>query len=163
MNCKEVQDLILTDYIDGELDMEAFREVNRHIETCKACRVMTEAVIQTVVTPFKDLERVTPPEPVWHHIKDEISRDHRKGLFRYVSEKLSPIFLLQRPIFAVPAIAIALVVIVFITMSPDNHHGVVNHYLNEQIEFLAGMDQYEENYYMGIDIWINDEVNGYTM
>jgi len=77
MNCKIIEELILTDYVDGKLRGEALQEVEAHIASCANCRKIAEK-LALAEKAFKDIDREEPPPTVWHNIKAEISVRHNR-------------------------------------------------------------------------------------
>ena len=53
MNCKLVQELVLTDYSDGQLSAARMRKVDNHLMHCLACRTLFEKVRKNVIDPLK--------------------------------------------------------------------------------------------------------------
>ena len=47
MRCRQVVDKI-SEYIDGELDPELVRELERHLQHCEDCRVVVDTTRKTV-------------------------------------------------------------------------------------------------------------------
>lgn len=70
MNCKKAQELILTDYLDEEINKE---QVDAHIASCKECREFLAVVKKITVEP---LEQATKDnlsrDVIWTRIQDEI-------------------------------------------------------------------------------------------
>ena len=47
MTCRRIQELLVTDYIDGQADAAARKAVDGHLEACPSCREFREAVQKT--------------------------------------------------------------------------------------------------------------------
>ena len=47
MRCRQLIDKI-SEYIDGELDPELVRELERHLEHCEDCRIVVDTTHKTV-------------------------------------------------------------------------------------------------------------------
>lgn len=77
MNCKEIQEKLLTDYLDAEADERLEQAVERHLASCPACREFLAAVRQTTVTPFTEAheEDILDKEAVWQEIKGRIQEE----------------------------------------------------------------------------------------
>lgn len=76
-NCKKFQDLILTDYIDGEIDKTAKAKIDTHLVTCADCRRLTEDVKKNLITPLESTVRQPVPEYLWGSIKERIESQGR--------------------------------------------------------------------------------------
>ncbi len=73
--CKEFQDIILTDYIDGELDQEMKGPLEAHLRSCPECREFAGEVKAQLVAPFKDAPRAAVPEDLWRSIEESIVQE----------------------------------------------------------------------------------------
>ena len=62
MRCRQVIDKI-SEYIDGELDPELVRELERHLEHCEDCRIVVDTTRKTVEI-FCHTEPAALPEDV---------------------------------------------------------------------------------------------------
>lgn len=74
MNCKTVQELILTDYSDGQLAPRRRQQVEGHVQGCPACRMLAQRVRKESVAPFERLPKAVPDEFAWLRLKREIER-----------------------------------------------------------------------------------------
>lgn len=100
-NCKKFQDLILTDYIDGEFDQSAKAELDAHLAECADCRRLAQEVKRDSVAPFESLEREAVPGDLWASIKERISSERPSPssefigrLTRALSPQWAPAFVL---------------------------------------------------------------------
>ena len=71
MNCKHARDLILTDYIDGEMSLGAARQMEAHLLHCPSCRLLAQNVRKDTEV-LKTRERETVDESVWRRIQGKI-------------------------------------------------------------------------------------------
>lgn len=62
MNCEQIQDMLLTDSIDGRLPKALKAAVEAHLEHCAACRAFSGEVRKTIVEPFSRIPRERMPE-----------------------------------------------------------------------------------------------------
>lgn len=72
MNCERIQELILTDYNDGQLIASWKKEVDQHVHTCAACASLLKRVQSELNEPLSQLKRLTPDESIWKSIKANI-------------------------------------------------------------------------------------------
>ena len=72
MNCKKMEKLILTDYIDGNLKGRALEETELHIRSCPSCHALTEE-LRAAGKLFRAVPQEAAPSEVWHKIRAEIS------------------------------------------------------------------------------------------
>ena len=61
MRCDKVKELLMTDYIDKELDGAAEKLVRQHLESCAACRAFEAAVQKSAIKPLKAAAQKSPP------------------------------------------------------------------------------------------------------
>jgi len=78
LNCKGVIREI-SDYIDGELDLPAKQELERHLEDCEDCKMVVEQTRLTVEI-FCDSKPVELPTDVKSRLHDALRRKlHEKS------------------------------------------------------------------------------------
>jgi anti-sigma factor RsiW len=68
MRCRQVVDKI-SEYIDGELDPELVREVERHMEHCEDCRIVVDTTRKTV-----EIFCHTDPAPLPGDVLERLNR-----------------------------------------------------------------------------------------
>jgi anti-sigma factor RsiW len=68
MRCRQVVDKI-SEYIDGELDPELVREVERHMEHCEDCRIVVDTTRKTV-----EIFCHTDPAPLPNDVLERLNR-----------------------------------------------------------------------------------------
>ena len=73
MNCEKFREIIITDYIDGELSPEQTKITDEHLITCPDCRKFKEELIKNAVYPFRMIEKIAPPEYVRQNITNIIA------------------------------------------------------------------------------------------
>jgi hypothetical protein len=105
--CDHFKDLILTDYLDGELDKDSTGNLENHLLDCTECRaflkeVKNNAVIFPVSCSANVLHQPVPGE-LWDAIKQNIEHDSQvSSPFPDFVVKLKGLFVFPRmvPIFA---------------------------------------------------------------
>ena len=105
MSCEKYRELILTDYIDGEIQDDVKKElVEEHLNHCPECYTLYEEVKQSFVNPLQHISRTEPGEHVWQNIKEAIDdqpvTQERPGLW----ERLG--WLWPRPVLAFATICV---------------------------------------------------------
>ena len=76
MRCRQVIDKI-SEYIDGELDPELVRELERHLEHCEDCRIVVDTTRKTVEI-FCHAEPAALPEDVRGRLNQMFAQRFRK-------------------------------------------------------------------------------------
>jgi predicted anti-sigma-YlaC factor YlaD len=75
MRCEAVQDLILTDYLDGEVEDAVGEQIVAHLAVCRGCDEFDAAVHKTATELFsKSKSPVTPPE-IWPMIRTRLEKE----------------------------------------------------------------------------------------
>ena len=77
MRCRQVVDKI-SEYLDGELDPELVRELERHLEHCEDCRVVIDTTRKTVDV-FCHTEPAPLPVDVRERLNQMFAERLRKG------------------------------------------------------------------------------------
>ncbi|MBN1526584.1 MAG: zf-HC2 domain-containing protein [Candidatus Omnitrophica bacterium] len=154
MRCERIQGLILTDYTDGRLGEAMRREVAAHIKGCAACREFEAAVRAKAVKPLRGAEKPEAPAYLWGRIRQRIEAEGRPagafgigdvlagaaGVFR---RGMDAILRIPKPALAFATVAM-LIIAVTLARQPIERRSL-NNYLNEQIEFMAGLDTFNGN------------------
>ena len=75
MNCP-IDEIMLIDYLDGELDPETARRVEQHLESCPTCRAEYESLLKVkeVLTGAKESAVDEPGEPFWKENLEAVAR-----------------------------------------------------------------------------------------
>jgi anti-sigma factor RsiW len=75
--CEHFKDLILTDYIDGELDKKLATTLEGHLLDCGDCRAFFKEVKSNVVSPLQQAVRQPVPVEMWDTIRQNIEQEHQ--------------------------------------------------------------------------------------
>ncbi|HYM00946.1 MAG TPA: zf-HC2 domain-containing protein [Blastocatellia bacterium] len=78
MLCDQCTDL-LSDYIDGSLELGEQTKVEHHVGECEHCRGIRDDLLQ-IVQFSRKLPLHTPPSALWHRIKAEIELEARPNI-----------------------------------------------------------------------------------
>jgi anti-sigma factor RsiW len=73
--CEHFKDLILTDYIDGELDRKLGLNVESHLLDCGDCRAFFKEVKNNAALPLQQSSRQLVPAELWDRIKQSIEHE----------------------------------------------------------------------------------------
>ena len=71
MRCRKIQELLKTDYLDGEVSQKQEQEIKEHLARCPKCRQLEEE-LQSQRRLFQKAKQQKVPERVWHNIRDAI-------------------------------------------------------------------------------------------
>ncbi|MFA4980942.1 MAG: anti-sigma factor [Candidatus Omnitrophota bacterium] len=116
MRCKEIRELIMTDYLDGELKGKTLEEVRLHIEGCAECRAI-EIRLKGLGASLKKAVPAEPRGEVWERIRADLTsgKAYRPGIFAEAREGLRAFLLGPRFVFARTAAVAAVVVIMLVS------------------------------------------------
>ncbi len=125
MKCEYVKELILTDYLDGQLGKEQKTQIEKHLTVCKGCKEYELLTKKAVVEPFNNLEKHNPPESAWHKIREQIEEElplrESTNSFADLINRVKTFLYIPKPAFVVTSmIVLLLVVITVIKLSPED-------------------------------------------
>jgi anti-sigma factor RsiW len=75
--CEQIKDLILTDYIDGELDKDLAGSIESHLLDCSDCRAFFKEVKDNAAMPFQKVLQEPVPSQLWSAIKENIENENQ--------------------------------------------------------------------------------------
>jgi anti-sigma factor RsiW len=73
MDCTDYRDAIAR-FVDGSLDAEEQRGLERHVETCASCRALV-ADLRSIQAAAFTLDRREPPAAVWDRIRERVAAE----------------------------------------------------------------------------------------
>jgi predicted anti-sigma-YlaC factor YlaD len=141
MECKKVQDRLLTEYADKELGTEENTEVERHLTACLDCREFFGAVQRSSVIPFKETGEMQPDGAVWQKIQEKIveERERSRNVFWKLADALTPFLRIPQPIFRMAFVTALILIVVVLAKWPASYADPVYGYLSEQMTFMSGL------------------------
>ena len=113
MKCEQIQELLLTDYLDGQLDGNGLKSIEEHLSDCPGCREFLAAARKITVEPFSSSKKVfLSPEDVWQKIKQQIGRERPQPSVANPLAEMIIVFkqLVPRPAWALSVIVAGLVI-----------------------------------------------------
>lgn len=137
MNCERIQDLILTDYLDDQMDKSQKKYLEEHLSSCPQCMEFARIAKKAAFEPFVNAEKLSPPGSVWSNIQGSILAE-QQGRTNFLVNLLdrfgwgSPI---PRPAFAFASVMI--MVLLVGTLTEYKIHQRVS--AKEQIEYLSSL------------------------
>lgn len=150
MKCKRVKDLLLTDFIDGQLDEALRQEVDVHLKMCKKCGQFEQELRHSAIEPLAELKEIEPPDSVWQGIKEALYEQNEGITFAKAAAVLrgylDRFFSLPRPAFAfITVLAVFLVISGSMNLWSLRSRRLINAYVQEQMEFFEGLDTDNED------------------
>ena len=118
MLCNQCQELV-SDYIDGALELGEQLQVERHLADCEACRAVRDDLLQ-IVHFSRQLPLQTPSGAVWARISSAVSSEQPSSVWYRTARRLSTIrarhFDVSIPQLLASAAALVIVATVTVTL-----------------------------------------------
>jgi anti-sigma-K factor RskA len=119
MICSQCQELI-SDYIDGLLELGEQAKVERHLADCEPCRAVRDDLLQIVHFSHQLPERA-PSNSLWARIQSDIANEQPKGFFSRAAAQWERLrnrnFNLSIPQLVASAAAFAIIISVSVMIS----------------------------------------------
>lgn len=153
MKCEKIQELLLSDYPDGEVKGKRKNKVEEHLRTCPECREFEQTLREVAIEPFKRAINMKPRDSVWNRIREAVIFDKRQaseGIPDKLQHCLRRIFFRPRTVFTLATVIIAVFIltVMAIKLQPHNQK-VATVQPKEEIEYLN--DFIEEAEYFSVD------------
>jgi anti-sigma factor RsiW len=81
MKCKEIQEIISTDFVDGLLSDKQKGDIESHLSECQECRNYHEKLVFSAILPFRNAQSYKPPYYAWQKIKNRILEEDKIEFF----------------------------------------------------------------------------------
>jgi len=108
MRCKHIQEIIITDYIDGQLGNDAKSRIDQHLSHCLACQNYLKSVRTGLVRPFNNASKDVPDAVLWSNIREAINEKNQLQIEQSLRpdfwERLRSSIHIPRPAFALASI-----------------------------------------------------------
>ncbi len=130
MVCEQCQELI-SDYINGTLELGELAKIEHHLAGCESCRVVRDDLLQ-VVHFSKQLPLHTPSSALWARIETDLAAERPRSSWsrakvlwgRVQNRYLS----LSVPQLVASAAALAILVSIGVIMARQNGPGFTNQF-----------------------------------
>ena len=108
MNCKRIQEFIITDYIDGQMGDKQKSFIDQHLVQCPACAGYLSSIKKVAVSPFVNASKDVPDQLLWVRIKQTIEEELQQQLEASLKpnfwERIRLAVHIPRPAFALATI-----------------------------------------------------------
>jgi anti-sigma factor RsiW len=108
MNCKKIQEYIITDYIDGQMGDKQKSLIDQHLAHCHACKRYLSSIKNVAVNPFVNASKDVPDQLLWVQIKQNIEEEQQQQLETSLKpnfwERIRLAVHIPRPAFALATI-----------------------------------------------------------
>lgn len=158
MECKKVQERLITEYLDNEMEAVPQAEIKEHLNVCADCREFLTTVQAAAVLPFKEAEEMHPDSVVWERIQEKLEAEKARssgGFWRVVDALVSHVPI-PLPVMRVAFATVLILVVVVLTRWPSSYADPVYGYISEQMTFMEALGS-------GNTDLMNDELKNYAM
>jgi predicted anti-sigma-YlaC factor YlaD len=108
MNCKRIQEFLITDYIDGQMTNKSKDLIDQHLDHCPACMGYLRNIKKEAIDPFVNSSVEVPDKILWAQLKQAIEEDQQQQLKESLKpnfwEKISSAVHIPRPAFALATV-----------------------------------------------------------
>src|ERR1039457_5160591 len=80
MNCKRIQEFLITVYIDGQMGDKQKSFINQHLAQCPACVGYLISIKKAAINPFVNASKDVPDHLLWAQIKQTIEEEQQQQL-----------------------------------------------------------------------------------
>ncbi len=141
MKCEYVKELILTDYLDGQLGKEQKAQIDKHLTICRDCKEYELLTRTAVVEPFNNPERHNPPEAAWNKIREQIEEERLllqepTNSFADFIRRIKTFLYIPKPAFVVTPIIVLILVVITVIKLPTEDKKIVKVNPESQIECI---------------------------
>jgi len=125
MSCKKIKDILITDYLDGELDLNKKVLVERHLEVCSECKAFKEELSKFRADIFQKVKPVAPPDSLWNDIRNQLTMNENAPSLRlrgsvFFRDLLRiPRFALTFRLIGVGVLALAIIMVTNLNIERD--------------------------------------------
>ena len=138
ISCKKTQDLILTNYLDGEMDENGKNVIKEHLASCQKCEEFSITAKKVGNELFLDANRVNVPEYLWRRVRETILTEERerKAFPNTFFGKFKNILCIPKPALAILTIVVLLLAIGTVTKIKIDNQATINANISSQAEYF---------------------------
>ena len=140
MKCKHVKELILTDYLDGQLEKEQKSQIEKHLTVCKSCKEYELLTRTAAVEPFDNLEKHNLPEATWNKIREQIEEEQPlqepANPFADLINRVKTFLYIPKPAFVVTSMIVLFLVVITVIKLPTEDQNIAKMDPESQIECI---------------------------
>lgn len=133
MNCDEIKNLILLEFVDGETDPETHSLILSYLERCPECKAFAEQVKNQAVAPFEEVGAQEPPAEIWQNIEAKIQERNAPAS---AWDRVKSLLGLSRPVWAFNTFLILFIALA-VFFGQNNRSNEVAQNQTEDIDVLA--------------------------
>jgi len=142
MNCKRIQEFIITDYIDGQMEDKQKSFIDQHLAQCPACAGYLSSIKKIAVNPFVNASKDVPDQLLWAQIKQTIEEEQQHQLEVIMKpnfwERFRLVVHIPRPAFALATVA-TLVFMIGLTNQLVMNNQMMKINAQDQVMYLSSL------------------------
>lgn len=142
MNCKRIQEFLITDYIDGQMADKAKSFIDQHLAHCPVCRGYLSSIKKEAVNPFVNASKDVPDQLLWAQIKQTIEEEQQHQLEVIMKpnfwERFRLVVHIPRPAFALATVA-TLVFMIGLTNQLVMNNQMMKINAQDQVMYLSSL------------------------
>ena len=143
MNCQRTQELILTDYIDGQMGDKQKNLIDQHLAHCHVCKGYLENVKSQAVDPFANAPKAVPDDFLWaqikHTIKKEQQQQAEKSFISDFWKGVRSLVHVPRPAFAFATVATLVLMVGITSQLVINNNQMMKINAQDQVMYLSSL------------------------
>lgn len=139
MNCKEVREILISSFLDGENQKEKIKEIETHLNVCRDCLDVSKKA-KWLRMYGDEFRKITPPDKVRENIRNEVLKEKKV---------IRPIFL-RFPLlkFALPAVMIFIITIILVLRNyKGKYEDSLTEFVGNQAEFIISLEMGDTTLY----------------
>ncbi|MCU0666951.1 MAG: zf-HC2 domain-containing protein [Candidatus Omnitrophica bacterium] len=148
IRCGKIQELLKTDFLDGQLNPREKQSIDGHLKQCPECRSLVKE-LQAQRALFQSAESKQIPERVWENIRGAIITERlnrEEGLSLGAIKRLRDLLFKRRPAFILATSFSAIIIFAVIFTGLIQNKMALSK--QEAAESLAGYSLSAENGYL---------------
>lgn len=166
MKCEQIQELILTDYMDERMTPTAKEALEKHLMGCSDCLEFARVAKAASVEPFEGAMREKAPEHLWESIREDILVEQERGSESWLdkfSDVFRPAFTFSRPAAAFAGMAFMVMAVMLVHFSTSNKSSPQIASGPEEIEYMAALSVRSDVSSMGSSLGYGTNVEQYFL
>jgi predicted anti-sigma-YlaC factor YlaD len=128
MKCKDIRELLKSDYLDRESSQQEEPVIKEHLAHCPECRSLEKELLSQRGI-FQKAARVQPPEQLWRNIREAIVSERleqENSVKPGILEQLRDLIWYRRPVFALASVLAVTILAAVLTKGIIGKQQVIN-------------------------------------
>ena len=137
MRCKKSRELLLTDYLDGEMGGKERLRLEKHLAGCPECKKFSLTAGKVGPELFSGAARAEAPEYLWRRVREVVLAEQKKALSATgIFAKVRAFLYMPRPVLAVATIVVLILAVGTFARLRLNREEALQLSAQGQVEYL---------------------------